>query len=88
MKPHNPKFGIGICYACSQGRACIAQFLSEGKPFIVCEECFTEWPDPDSFFKMRNASFEKFGRFEYIGKDKANSHPWKDSILNTADLDE
>jgi hypothetical protein len=81
-------FEIGTCYACNQGRACIAYSVPSEVPFIVCEECYTEWPDPQSFLAMKNASFEAHGRYEYMDRGRILNHPWKEYVLNKMDLEE
>jgi hypothetical protein len=80
-------FEIGSCYSCNQGNVCIAQTVPSGVPFIVCEECFTEWPDPQSFLAMKNATFETHGRYEYMNREQVLQHPWKEFVLNKTDLE-
>jgi hypothetical protein len=84
----NPGFSIGTCYTCSQGRAFIARALRDHTLFIVCEECFTEWPDPESFRNLRNAGFDTHGRFENATREELVNHPWLEYVENTADLEE
>jgi hypothetical protein len=87
MTPPNIRYEIGNCYSCTQGRACIAYSNASGEYFIVCEECFTEWPDPGSFHSRKNAAFEAHGRFEYAIPGQMSNHPWRGFVLNVADLD-
>lgn len=83
-----PGFEIGTCYACGQGQVFIAKSTAEGRWFVVCEECFTEWPDPESFGARQNATFDKFGRYGLVLREDLSGHPWKRFVENTADLDE
>jgi hypothetical protein len=87
MPPADPRFEIGTCPSCSQGRACIAVSQARQEHFIVCEECFTEWPDPQSFLAMKNATFESHGPYEYMDRGRIARHPWKPFVLNTMDLE-
>jgi hypothetical protein len=81
-------FEIGECYFCGQGNVYIRKAEDNGTWFVQCEECDTEWQDPEAFVNHQKPSMNKLGRSIAVQSDEVVSHAWRPFILNTFDLEE
>ncbi len=81
-------FEVGTFYFCNQGNVYICKSSPSGDIFLMCEECFTDWPTPDDFLKMQSGIRKDLGQCEYLTKAEMQDHPWRPYVQNTADLED
>jgi len=67
---------IGVCPVCSQGRLLVAKEKSSGVLYIACEDCESEWLNPESC-KVESATHDTFGPSEFLDLEELDKHPWK-----------
>ena len=68
---------VGQCPTCSQGRQLIARENDTQKLYVVCEECESEWQNPEDARAKRPASRDLFGRSTYLTREDLVGHPWE-----------
>ncbi len=71
---------IGICPVCNQGRLLIAREKKTGVVYIGCEDCESEWKDPNEAFQPELATRNQFGESDYLSLDEAAQHPWNEFV--------
>ena len=70
------------CPVCGQGRVLVASEEDGHSLFVICEDCESEWNEPD---ESRNASVADRDRhtfYRYLERDELVDHPWYSLILN------
>ncbi len=71
---------VGQCPVCGQGRQVIARENDTGKMYVVCEECESEWQNPEDAQAKKPASRDLFGRSTYLTREEIASHPWEEFL--------
>ena len=72
---HTASVGEG-CPACGQGRLLIALSTNLDELFVMCEDCESEWVDPESAVASKEPTRGKFGFLRFANVDDLNGHPW------------
>ncbi len=61
---------------CGQGRHLVAASTNLDEPFVMCEDCESEWVDPESAVASKEPKRGKFGFFGYARVADMNGYPW------------
>ena len=67
---------VGLCPLCGQGNLVIAVEGSSGANYILCEECYAEWPSPDAITDITKAGRGMYGRSDFLKLSETRGHPW------------
>ncbi len=71
---------IGTCPICGQGRLLIAREKRTGVCYILCEDCESEWKEPNASNHVISATRDEFGESEFLSREEAAEHSWKGFI--------
>jgi len=72
---HTVSVGEG-CPVCGQGRLLVALSTKLDELFVMCEDCESEWLDPESAVTTKEPTRGKFGFLRFASLDDLNGHPW------------
>lgn len=67
---------IGNCPICHQGRQIIAKENSTSKMYVVCEECESEWENPQDAIDKKPALRDTYGPSAFFSREEIAHHPW------------
>ncbi|MBW7453043.1 hypothetical protein ACFOLF_21265 [Paenibacillus sepulcri] len=56
------QYPISTCPICKQGWVVIVKEVVSNKYFVNCNDCETEWENPESFLMKESGTHFKFGR--------------------------
>ncbi len=73
---------VGFCPICGQGRQFIARELSSGELFVMCEDCESEWDDPQRADDLSAALSSDHGRSDFVTVKEMQEHSWFALIQN------
>lgn len=64
------------CPVCGQGRLLIALSTTPGDMFIICDDCESEWSNPESALKAEHPTRDKYKFSRFAGLDDLDGHSW------------
>jgi hypothetical protein len=70
------------CPVCSQGRVFVAEAQKNGALFLMCEDCESEWGEPNESRDAVLATRYRHPFSRYLEPNDLINHPWYASILN------
>lgn len=76
---HTASVGEG-CPVCGQGRLLITVSMNVGELFVMCEDCESEWVDPESAVVLKEPTRGKFVFLRFASLDDLNKHPWLQNV--------
>lgn len=68
---------IGTCPVCSQGRRIVARDDASRDLYVLCEECESEWADPEQSERIETATRNRHGRSTLMEREELDGHPWR-----------
>jgi hypothetical protein len=68
---------IGTCKVCGQGRLIVARDETSKSLYVLCEECESEWDNPEQSQRIEEASRDNHGPSTFLERDELEGHPWK-----------
>jgi hypothetical protein len=72
---HTVSVGEG-CPVCGQGRLLITVSTKFDELFVMCEDCESEWVDPDSAIASKEPTRGTFGFLKFASLENLNGHSW------------
>lgn len=70
------------CPVCAQGRLLIALASHPHDLFVVCEDCESEWDDPESACAALHPTRDEYRFVRYAMLEDVEAHPWLIHVLN------
>jgi hypothetical protein len=58
----------------------IAREIASGTIFVICEECYSEWPSPEAI-RGPALPWESFDKYEILSRDEVMRHPWAQFLV-------
>lgn len=70
------------CPVCGQGRVLVASEKEGGAFFAMCEDCESEWREPNESNDAALATRDSHTFSRYLEPDELTNHQWYALILN------
>lgn len=70
------------CPVCSQGRVLVASEGDEGSLFVMCEDCESEWGDPQESNDAALATRDRYPFSRYLEPGDLVGHEWYTSVIH------
>lgn len=70
------------CPVCGQGRVLVASKKGDGTLFVICEDCESEWREPNESHDAALATRDRYTFSRYLEPDELADHQWYPVILN------
>lgn len=65
------------CPMCHQGRLLIAISIIDDEMFVFCEDCESEWLNPEFAIMNKEPTRNEYKFLRFAGIDDLENHPWK-----------
>jgi hypothetical protein len=70
------------CPVCGQGRVLVASEKGDHALFVLCEDCESEWDEPNESRDPAWATRDRHTFSRYLKPDELMNHKWYPLILN------
>jgi len=71
-----------VCSICGQGRILVATDPRRESLFVVCEDCESEWSEPQQCANSGLVNLKGHARLLRVEPHELIGHPWYEFVLN------